>query len=181
MKPIPQDQQTDAGNDHRECKQHSDEKRQSRFDDFVENHLANVESSEKISFVTRYQSFFKIGFKSGVIIDFYPNANRILATKTGEWANNGLHTLLNLIKCNVGFTYMRTKMQNGSFVNGYALGEILPCDWDDNHLKLIFEVINSGSNSAIFKANDGSIRHLSHKSSHINHTSNEIVFKGITH
>lgn len=63
-------------------------------------------------------------------------------------------------KCNVDFTYMRTKMPNGSFVNGYAIGEILPCDWEENHLKLIFEVINSGSNSAIFKANDGSITYV---------------------
>lgn len=63
-------------------------------------------------------------------------------------------------KANVGFTYMRTKLPNGSFVNGYSLGEILPCDWEENHLKLIFEAINLGSNSAIFKANDGSITYV---------------------
>lgn len=98
MKPIPHDQQTDSGNDHRAWKAVSDEKRQSRFDSFVENHLADVEQNDKVSFVTKYPSFFKIGFKSGVIVDFYPKANRIYATKTGEWANNGLNVLLNLLK-----------------------------------------------------------------------------------
>lgn len=54
MKQIPQDQHTDAGNDHRAWKADADAKRQSRFDFFVENHLGQVKGSPLVSFVTEY-------------------------------------------------------------------------------------------------------------------------------
>lgn len=57
-----------------------------------------VQASPKVSFATDHGHFFKVGFKTGVIVDYYPGKNRLFQTKPANWFYNGRNILMQMIE-----------------------------------------------------------------------------------
>jgi hypothetical protein len=78
-------------NDSKAWALHNQAKRESRMETFEETELPKVNESENVTEVVRYpNSFFRITFKDGLIVDYYPKKDRLKVIKPEKWHHNGL-------------------------------------------------------------------------------------------
>ena len=72
--------------------------KQAKKESFEDDVLPIVKASEKVSFVTGYSHFYKIGFKDGSIYDYYPVKNRLMRNKPTKWYSDGKNILISLLQ-----------------------------------------------------------------------------------
>lgn len=72
--------------------------KEEKRENFREQDWPTVQASPKISFATDHGHFFKIGFKDGVIVDYYPGKNRLFQTKPAQWFYDGRNILMSMVK-----------------------------------------------------------------------------------
>lgn len=71
--------------------------REKKFEYFQETLLPEIQQSSRVSGVAGHGYFFKIEFVDGVVVDYYPKADRLLFTKQSKWQSNGFSTLEKMI------------------------------------------------------------------------------------
>ena len=64
---------------------------------FEDEYLQKLKTSDKVSFVSASDHFWKIGMKNGEIYDYYPVKNRLHKCKPSTWYYDGLNIILGMI------------------------------------------------------------------------------------
>lgn len=64
---------------------------------FEDTYLPRIKASDKVSFVSGGEHFWKIGMKSGDIYDYYPVKNRLHKCRPSTWYYDGLKLILGMI------------------------------------------------------------------------------------
>lgn len=64
---------------------------------FEDDYLPKIKASDKVSFVSGSDHFWKIGIKNGEIYDYYPVKNRLHKCKPSTWYYDGLNIILGMI------------------------------------------------------------------------------------
>lgn len=76
---------------------HAKAYKEAKKESFEDDILPKIRESEKVSFVTGSNHFYKIGFKDGTIYDYYPVKNRLMQHKPTKWFYDGKNILLRMI------------------------------------------------------------------------------------
>lgn len=84
-------------NDFRAWNLHQKAYKAEKKETFKDIHLPKIQASDKVSFVSGCEHFWKIGMKSGEIYDYYPVKNRLHRCKPSTWYCNGLKLILDMI------------------------------------------------------------------------------------
>lgn len=84
-------------NDLKSWNLHAKAHKEAKKEDFKEDVLPLIKASEKVSFVTDKYHFYQVGFKDGVIIDYYPVKNRLMQHKPVKWFYDGKNILLGML------------------------------------------------------------------------------------
>jgi len=71
--------------------------REKKFEYFQATLLPEIQQSNRVATITPYDHFFKIEFVDGIVVDYYPKADRLLFTKQSKWQSNGFSTLEKMI------------------------------------------------------------------------------------
>ena len=71
--------------------------KQGKKETFEDDYLQIIKKSNKVSFVSGSDHFWKIGMKNGEIYDYYPVKNRLHRCKPSTWYYNGLRLILDMI------------------------------------------------------------------------------------
>ena len=71
--------------------------REKKFEYFQETLLPEIQQSSRVLTISDHTYFFKIAFVDGVIVDYYPKADRMLFTRQSKWQSNGFSTLEKMI------------------------------------------------------------------------------------
>lgn len=84
-------------NDFKAFAMHAKAYKQEKRESFEDDILPKIKASERVSFVTDYGHFFKIGFKDGGIYDYYPQKNRLFKNKPSTWYYDGANLILKML------------------------------------------------------------------------------------
>lgn len=84
-------------NDFRAWNLHEKAYKEAKKESFADDVLPRIRESEKVSFVTGSDHFYKIGLKDGTIYDYYPVKNRLMRNKPAKWFSDGKNILIALI------------------------------------------------------------------------------------
>lgn len=88
------------------CKEESDWKawrlhqksyKQAKKEAFEDDVLPLLKASPLVSFTTDKVSFYQIGFKDGLIYDYYPGVDRLMRHKPAKWYYDGKNLLIGMI------------------------------------------------------------------------------------
>ena len=84
-------------NDFRAWNLHKKAYKAEKKETFEDDYLPRIKASDKVSFVSGGEHFWKIGMKSGEIYDYYPVKNRLHKCRPSTWYYDGLKLILGMI------------------------------------------------------------------------------------